>query len=422
MKKILGSILLLVSFFYTIYPQALDVRGSSVISVTGIIGLILFLIKKNYFDDVRSILFAYLPIVFFGLVAGLIVGFYDPFIFDYPKSQIAWMFTAYLTTYLFFKIYRQGTLNQFLLYIVLAITLQCIITICMYRYPEVSDFFTSLAMKTDIDELKRSQTEESRLLGYGIAFFGAGIVCGMALILIVYMLMSRKFNLFQISVLGILYTFIFYIGLFSARTTVVGLSASLALLVLLILKGKSYSAQAYKFLGIGVIFLLIGYTLCFVYFPDFTDWAFELLTNYESSGELRTNSSDAIQHMFLFPQNMLQWLFGIGLMAYSGSDVGYTRLLFYSGLPGTLAFFYYSYYITKKCMTKNKMFNITLIFMFIYNLALNVKGFSDLNNYLYLFFFYFLMKKDYLRQDYLKYLQYQKRINANKLRFTIQNT
>jgi len=310
---------------------------------------------------------------------------------------------------------------MFLLFIISAIALQCIITIFMYIYPSVSDFFTSLAMKADLDELKRTQTEGIRLLGYGVAFFGAGLICGVALILTIYVLMSRHFNLLQIIFLCLLYVFIFYIGLFSARTTTIGLVASLALLVYLIFKEKSNTFQAYKFIGIGVIFLLIGYTLCFIYFPDFTDWAFELLNNYETTGELRTDSSDGLQHMFILPKNIQVWLFGIGVMYYWGSDVGYTRLLFYSGIPGTLSFFYFSYILSKKSVTKNQKFSITLFFLYVYNLALNVKGFSDLNCFLFLFLFFFLMKRNYLRQDYLKYQHYQKRINANKLRFTIQN-
>ena len=422
MKKILGSILLLVAFFYTIYPQALDVRGSSIISVTGIIGLVMFLVRGDYFSDLQSLIKAYLPILFFGLAAAIISGWFDPFLIDYPKSQLAWIFTAYLTTHFFFKIFPKGTLNLFLLFIISAIALQCIITIFMYMYPPVSDFFTSLAMKADIEELKRNQSEGVRLLGYGIAFFGAGIVCGGALILIIYVLMSRRFNLLQVMILCLLYVFIFYIGLFSARTTVVGLVTSLALLGYLILKKKSNTFQAYKFIGIGIIFLMIGYTLCFIYFPDFTDWAFELLNNYEGTGELRTNSSDGLEHMFYLPRDTQEWMFGIGVMYYWGTDVGYTRLLYYFGLTGTLSFFYFIYYILKKCVTKDTAFNATLFFLFIYNLGLNVKGFSDLSSFLFLLFFYFIIKKDYLRKDYIKHLQYQKRINANKLRLTLQNT
>lgn len=425
MKKIIGSILLLVCFFYTLYPQALDFRGSSIVSLTGIIGLIFFLIRGEFFGDVVSILKAYMPFVIFAIVAALVSGFYDPYLYSYSRSQIGWLFTAYLVTFLFFKVFPKGTLNQYLMFIVGAIGLQCVATVLMHENPAINDFLTSLAMQTDLEELKRQQTEGARLLGYGVAFFGAGLICGLALILITYILMSKRMGFIKLCLLGILYSFIFYVGLLSARTTVIGLAASLILLIILMFKGNIGSGQGYKFMGIGLIFIIIGYTLCFIYFPEYTDWAFELFNNYEESGELRTASSDSIQYMFILPPTVEMWLFGRGSMYFWGSDVGYSRLLFYFGLPGTIAFFYYPYAMSKMCFSKDKLFNITLIVLFIYNLALNVKGLSDLNIYIYLITFFFIFKRYYVYQEYLKHQQYLKRynrINANKLRFAVQST
>lgn len=422
MKKIISSIILLVCFFYTIYPQALEFRGSSIVSLTGIIGLVFFLIKGDFFDEVLTILKGYVPFVLTAALAGFIAGFYDPYLYSFSRSQIGWLFTAYLLVFLFFKVFQKGSLNTFLLFIIGAICLQCICSVLMHEFPAVNSFLSSLAMQTDLDELKRGQTEDQRLLGYGVAFFGAGLICGVALIFIIYILMSRKQNVIQLSILVALYVFIFYIGLLNARTTVVGLLASIALLAILLWKGKKVSSmQGFKFIGISLLFLSIGYTLCYIYFPEFSDWAFELFTNYQKTGELRTNSSDGIEHMFILPSEVQIWLFGRGGMAFWGSDVGYTRLLFYFGLPGTIAFFYYPYIMSKMCESKDVGFNWTLVVLFIYNLALNVKGLSDLNIFMYLIVFYFIFKKYYTYQEYQKYLKYQKRIHANKLRYAIQS-
>lgn len=419
-KKIISGLLLLILFFLVIYPQALAVRGSSCVIVLGFVGLAVFFYNGLFYDETLNILKCYLPFVICCLLTGTLIGFYDPYLFSYSRSQIAWLFTAFLAVYFFFKLFPKGTLNLFLFFIIGAITIQCIMSILRYYVPAVDAFCASFEVTTELSELKKMQTEGARLIGFGIAYFGAGLICGFALILIIYILAKRKNNLLYIILLSLAYVFIFYIGLFSARTTIVGVVSSLVLLILLMFFSKTtYKVQVYKFIAIGILFLSIGYTLAYLYFSDFSDWAFELLNNYEDSGELRTDSSDGIKNMFVLPNDINIWLFGRGDMWFWGTDVGYSRLLFYVGLPGTLMFLLYPYFMLKKCVGIDKDFYITLLVVIGYNLALNVKGLSDLNIFFYLIVFYFIFRKYYVQQAYLNYIG---RIRSNKLRFAVQST
>ena len=407
MKKILLTILLLIIAFYDIFPQGISFFGYSFIFTSAVVGLGLYAYNKYpYNQDLISIIGAYFPIFLFSFFAGYMISFYDPWIVAYPKSQFAWIFSTYLIISLFFYIYPKGTFVQIVYLLIGVVLLQCIIALAMHENEAVKGFFESLQMADAVAQMKRDQTEGARLLGYGTAFFGSGIVCGFALILIVYVVMTQNLNFIKLSLAAAIYIFIFYVGLISARTTTVGLAASIVLFIILFLTGskKVSSAQTIKFVVIGIGFASIGYTLCYLYFPEFSDWAFELFTNYEQSGELRTQSSDGLSHMFILPYNMGQWMHGIGGMAFFGTDVGYSRLLFYFGLPGTLAYFFYQIYLMRLCVTKNTALNLTLIIIFVYNLALNVKGLSDLNHFVYFFVFYFIYYKNDIYIPYLKKL------------------
>ena len=89
-------------------------------------------------------------------------------------------------------------------------------------------------------------------------------------------------------------------------------------------------------------------------------------------------------------------VFGRGYMAFWGSDVGYSRLIFYVGVPGTVLFFLYQFFIIKLGFTKDWGVNIFAVTMVLYTIALNFKGWIDLNFILYGIFFFFMFYKYYV--------------------------
>ena len=83
-------------------------------------------------------------------------------------------------------------------------------------------------------------------------------------------------------------------------------------------------------------------------------------------------------------------------MGFWGSDVGYSRLMFYVGIPGTILFFLYQLFIIKLSSTKDWGVNVFSLTMFLYTMALNFKGWIDLNFVLYGIFFFFMFYKYYI--------------------------
>ncbi|MDH6353916.1 hypothetical protein M2132_000236 [Dysgonomonas sp. PH5-45] len=405
MKKFFGIIVLTVLMFYHIYPAAIGMFGFSFIFTSGGLGIALYIYNRTPFPEIAKVFMSYLFLTFFCFFTAYMNSYYDPYWIDTTKSQVAWFFSAYLVVYSFNAVHKGGSIHKLFYYFIAAVCIQGAISLLMYWIPPVASFFNSIQLLDIEAEIKRDDTEGARLLGYGTAFFGAGIIYGIALILVVYIIMTKTMNLRQRIFCAVVYAYIFFVGLLTARTVMVGAGGSLVLLIILFLlnRNKGVSAgQALSFIGISVVLVGIGQTLVYLYFPEFAEWAFEAFLNYQETGSFSTRSSDSLEYMFILPKTMAIWLYGNGHMLFWGSDVGYTRLLIYFGVPGTFAFFFYQFMIMKLSFTRNKALNLTLITLFAYNMALNVKGLSDLNSTTYLILLYILNYKYfvYLPQTY----------------------
>lgn len=420
MKRIIIGLLLFCVMFYHVYPLGLPIMGYSFIVGSGALGMILYAYNKYPYGEAMNILMVYGLLIFMSIFSYILnTPRGDTFIVDLTKSQLAWFFSSYLIIYIFFIVFPKGGVNYLIYLLIAVVFVQCVISVTMYFNEDVASFFEGIQKLDDLGALKRDDTEGKRLLGYGVAFFGAGIICGLGMILLAYVIVCIKLNFFQNLLATFSYVGIFYIGLLCARTTLVGAVASLILFVVLIFLGKSQKNQLLLSLFYILVLLSIGSTLCYLYFPDFADWAFEVFINYERDGNVRTSSSDGLSVMFILPHNILIWMFGEGHGHYFGTDVGYSRLLYWVGLPGTFLYFYYSFVIMKVAFTKNQSLNLMLITIFSYNIALNVKGLSDLNYVLALFAFYFLHYKYYI---YTPYLYRLGKVKQNKLRNAVQTS
>ena len=104
------------------------------------------------------------------------------------------------------------------------------------------------------------------------------------------------------------------------------------------------------------VFLSLGVVLYNTseYFRGQLMFAFEGFFNFFNKGELTTGSTEVLQTMWRWPQDDKTWIIGSGLYGgfIYGTDIGYCRLILYSGLIGfvtfALSFVYYAYYFARK--------------------------------------------------------------------------
>ncbi len=398
MPQAIKVIILQLLFFYFTYPQAISIRGSAFTFYSGIIGLFLYVYNHLPFKkEVIISLLGFAAIILACNISALVNSLgitSDAWVVSYIRSQMGWFFTAYLLIGILFKIHNKPTIFILFGYVIGAVALQCAISLTMHYNEPLKEFLFSIQHQAVFDERARSITEKQRLIGYGTGLFGAGFVCGYALILLTYVIMRIKLKKKQFILLIFLYFFIFFIGLFNARTTTVGLGFSLIFLAILYITDHRNEKKRVKlFIVSGVIFFIAGYMLCAEFFPEYSEWAFELFNSMSTRGDFHTDSSEGLIVNLVLPSGFKTRLFGTGSSVFFGTDVGYTRMFVYFGVIGTFFYFFYDFIILKQCMTKD--WSITFLYIVImgYILALNIKGWTDLNPMLYLLLFFFAFYK-----------------------------
>lgn len=403
---------LLLLFLFFLYPVSLKALPSlSSRIVLGIIGFGIFLIrinkvhhnyKFNISVDLLKILSLLLLIMLISLTSIAYNNTNDLEFVKYPVSIFIGFFSAYLICILLK--YTNNNFNQKLLikYIIYAVALQCILSILISSSSEFKNLVYSILYLEERRYMKIEQFQDSRIIGFGRSFFDAGIYCGMGLILISYLIKYQTLSKGRLFNLLILYLIIFITGMMMARTTLVGTFFSILLLLIPNNYNLSLSKKKAGFL-IGLIIVPTVLLLAiYLFIPDIfksleylIHFAFELFFNFFETGKLETTSSNATLRMFKLPEHLKTWIIGDGrwvadngISYYMFTDIGYMRLLFYFGLLGTGSFFIYQHYIIKLAFD-NK---VVPFLIFSYFLVLNLKGFSDLSNFMTLLLVFKIMQ------------------------------
>lgn len=385
-------------------------------TVFGAIGATL-LLTKLYQKLLNRVLFIsnqtaliLVTLFFISFVASISVGINntnDLEFVSYSVSMIVGICGAYFYYRIVKKLKVQTDEFAILSLIVYTVALQSIISLLMFLIPRFNDLIFSIIYLDELKAMKVTNLEGTRIIGFGRSFFGSGIYSGMGLILISYLVRYYKLNKQYLLFFALLYILIFSIGMLMARTTVVGFLMSLLMLFspniftrhLLL----SNITKKTKFILYTLLTPILLSLFIYLFIPDIfskikpiLDWAFELFINFFTSGTLETRSSNATLEMLFFPDNLKTWLIGDGLWTVPGSysyymhtDVGYSRLIFYFGLAGLIIFFIYQFIFISFSFSQK----IVVSLIFLYFAILNIKGFTDLSNFLLLIFTFSQLEK-----------------------------
>ena len=398
--KSLKMFILQALIFYLMYPDALNIRDSSILVYGGVTGILLYAYNRFPFKELSRLLFFFMLILVCAWIAEQLNQTFEGFIVALTRTQMGFLFTAYLIIFIFHNVHKTYRVEYLVGYMAMAVLLQCIITLLMSKMPEVNDFFIQYTNKNTGYEAKRDHYEKMRLVGYGSALFGGGMIAGLGLIMQGFLIVRLSLNKWQFILAIIAYCFTFFIGLFTARTAIVGCSLSIILMILLSFMDKKVKkVQLKNFFIIGIFFFIVGAILCTIYFPQYTDWAFEMWYTYQKTGSFSTQSSDTLKDLLDIPMGSYRdffWGKAKSAINFWGNDMGYARLLYMFGVVGTFFFFLYMFVIVYSSFTKDKGSNLLIVTVLVYSMLLNIKGFTDLNSILYLFFFFFMFYKYYV--------------------------
>ena len=289
-------------------------------------------------------------------------------------------------------------------YFLMTLVVQSVIAIVMFVNQPICLFLFDL-QGIDLTSRVIKMYFGVRLIGLGCFYFGAGAIYGLGLIAIMPFMLKAK-NKQQLIKLILLYVYIFIVGIFFARTAMIGCVFSIVYLIFCILIPKMCNKVFLVFRQFIIYLTVFGIALVFIYtsspklqedYGDIIDFGFEAFINLVENGELSTASSDGLTeyHLSIWPQNQKTYYIGDmrwtkGDSFYSDSDVGYVRLLFYFGVPGVILFLLYQYSIVRisGLIFKERILLFFFFTVFFYALILLIKGYIDVASLIFIYLHY----------------------------------
>ncbi|MBR1793036.1 MAG: hypothetical protein IJ764_05290 [Bacteroidales bacterium] len=228
----------------------------------------------------------------------------------------------------------------------------------------------------------------SRSIGFGIGnnFYG-GVINAIGLILLCYLLRIKEISIRQFL---ILFTLLFFFGIFIARTSAIGLLG----LFLLFSPGQiHYKKVLVALVILGLLYLIGSYLWPYIEEKINTKWAFEIYYNYTFGKGFETSSTNRLKEMYVFPSSIKTWLLGDAQYLnadntyYMHTDVGYLRCIYYYGVIGLLIFLCSQVLIIGGIKNVvGRQVSLPVIFLLVV-LIVNLKGFFDISPFLFLLVF-----------------------------------
>lgn len=313
------------------------------------------------------------------------------------------MFTAYALTRYTKRIYQKVTFEVIANIYVIVALVQVIISLFFFFFPEIQSTALSILKRDELEESRIDELLGFRLIGFGAQFFGAGVTYSFILIVLAALLKNNVFSYKQTFLYIGIYLFIFALGMMTARTTIVGFLLSIPILVYNP-KYKIKKQRLFKKVLLSIVIIASCIAIVIISLDQETkeellvivDFGFELFINLTSSGEITTSSTEIMKNMYIFPDNIKTWIIGDALFTnpndggiyYMETDIGYSRLLFYFGILGTLSYFLLHsaiiYFASKRNEKKYKFFFFIVFILF---LTLNLKGITSLSVLVFPFLF-----------------------------------
>lgn len=278
---------------------------------------------------------------------------------NYLFSFFTWVFSAYPAVALIRLEHGKVSFRLLVLYLTGATLFQCISAVLIDQNPSIDEFVSSIVAWD-----KELTQESDRLNGFSTALDPAGARFALVIIMIMAGISVDKEIKERPGELYFLIASVFLItalGSMISRTTSTGTAVGLLMLVLYSLSGRGSESRSMSpiitaFVAFAVIGFGVGTYLYNTdpYYYEMFRFAFEGFFNLAEKGEFTTNSSEILQTMWIWPKDNFGWIIGTGLYDnwVYGSDIGYCRLILYSGLTGFVVFALMFVFLAYRFMVK----------------------------------------------------------------------
>lgn len=414
------KILIFIVLFCYIYPVFLKFFPIPTDRLIQLLGLAVFILDSSFWKKIlydRSVVNFLLLSCFFSVFVLLVQGWnnstIDLYFFKINISVFFYFFSAYLIVYLLKREYKQDAFIKLFDYWIYVTLFQALISILFFIRPSIFDLFSSLIhSEANQNMLERIGLIEKRMMGIGSAFFSGVVKYGTAFFVLIALYFSKGSVFYKRTLLFLASSIlIMFVGVLTGRTYFVAIA--LGTLLYIYIDFKSF-LKLIKYVPIILVILVVLYFVLSFYIDknrlDNTIFFItEIFDNYQQTGKLSTTSSDATLEMYKFPTSLKTWWIGDGRMLlndgsyYMSTDVGYSRLIFYFGLPLTILYFllqgYYLKMISKLISEDHyTVFRKLLFVLFLWLVLLNFKGLVHLYDYITLMFMIVLLSLAYKKK------------------------
>lgn len=308
----------------------------------------------------------------------------------YVVSMWVWLAAAYFVVRAIKFTHGRVTVENVCAYLITVGVLQCFLAIAIDSIPAVKTFIDSI-----LDGEGFMGKNEKRLYGLGCALDVAGTRFSALLVMIAFLLpkvaQKEKSNLYIILLLGA-FCVVVGIGSIIGRTTIVGAVLSLLYLFYACCFKKDIPdiirAKLARWIVGGICagtIISIGLYNSSPQWQHYFQFGFEGFFSLAETGRWEVHSNKQLAAQFILPDNLWTWIIGDGYIAstdinpyyigkawigfYKGTDVGYSRFLFYFGLTGLITFSLFFIKVCQVCADRIKpyrdMFFIFLLINFI---------------------------------------------------------
>lgn len=289
-------------------------------------------------------------------------------------SMWVWLGGAYTLTTCLRSVHGYVSVRLILNYLIAVCVSQCILAIVIDSVPSMQQFLNSIIVGFDFVGLDRLENSE-RLYGIGAALDVAGIRFSIALVAIAFLAtdLYKTNQLKALPLYVIAFVIIAIVGNMIARTTTVGLVIAIVLWIVYFFldHDRFQSSRLMPWLmvivGVAVSYSIYKYNID-QHFKEQITFAFEGFFSLANDGTWDVTSNNNLKNMIVFPDNIKTWLIGDGYLEnpratdpyyvgpfyrgyYMGTDIGYLRIIFYSGIF-TLGFFIFFFYKSAESCAK----------------------------------------------------------------------
>lgn len=309
----------------------------------------------------------------------------------YFLSMSVWLSSAYFLLRSFKLLHQSVTFCLIVNYLIVVCIIQCLLALLIDMNVVFKQFIDTYIIQ--IAGGVEFLNEVNRLYGIGAALDPAGVRFA-AVLLLIAVIMNTETKLSR-SIL-FLYTCLFLVlfalgNLLSRTTTVGGIIGVVYLIWRFIIQNLSGHKIKLGVMGLFLLALILVSFLGILVYTKMEDmqilirYGFEAFFNWFEYGELTTASTEKLNTMWVFPDNLKTWIIGDGWFNdpissgyYKYTDIGYLRFIFYCGLIGLFLFSFFFLYISYILSNSISKYSIAFYLLLLLGFVVWVKVSTDL--------------------------------------------